>query len=302
MKKVTAIITVLFLLLSTAFCAVFPDVDETTERGKAIIRLYEKGVVNGTGDGYFRPEGLLTRSQFVKIVNKIFNYTHIGDNKFSDVTSDKWYYSDVCIAAEAGYIDGIGGGLFAPENVVTREQACVIINNILNMELIPYYEEPKDAISPWARDGVIKALSNRLITLEEDGRLRATEPMTRAEACEMLEKCLVEDAGTTGKLDLNSIAKEELEIIMNRVIKAMEEHVIPSLENEKSIQVSHMIVQNMKNYLADSSYDYKKGSQDTFDVYKTIPKADREVFKSFVQKYNKLEDLMLLYEFFYIIE
>lgn len=302
MKKVMAIIIGLLLLSNTVFCSVFPDVDETSERGKAIIRLYEKGIVDGTGDGYFRPKGLLTRSQFVKIVNKIFNYTHIGDNKFSDVSADKWYYSDVCIAAEAGYINGIGGGLFAPEDIVSREQACVIINNILKMELIPYYEEPKDAVSPWARDGVIKALSNRLITLEEDGRLRATEPMTREEACEMLEKCVVEDVNLTENLDLNSIAKEELELKMNRVIKAMEEQVIPELEDEKSVQVSRMIVQNMKNYLADSSYDYKQGSKDAFAIYETIPKEIREVFKTCVQKYNKLEDLMLLYEFFYIIE
>lgn len=302
MKKFTAVITCLLLLWSTGFCAVFPDVDETSDKGRAIIRLYEKGVVDGTGDGYFRPEGLLTRSQFVKIVNKIFGYTHIGDNKFSDVASDKWYYDDVCIAAEAGYINGIGGGLFAPENIVTREQACVIVNNILNMELIPYYEEPKDFISSWARDGVIKALSNRLITLEEDGRLRATEPMTRAEACEMLEKCLVEDTGTIEKLDLNSIAKEELEFRMNRVIKAMEESVIPALENEKSVQVSYMIVENMRSYLKDLTHDYKKGSQDTFDVYETIPKEDREKFKDCVQKYNKIEDLLILYEFFYVVE
>lgn len=302
MKKFTAVITCLLLLWSTVFCAVFPDVDETSDKGKAIIRLYEKGVVDGTGDGYFRPEGLLTRSQFVKIVNKIFGYTHIGDNKFSDVASDKWYYDDVCIAAEAGYINGIGGGLFAPENIVTREQACVIVNNILNMELIPYYEEPKDVISSWARDGVIKALSNRLITLEEDGRLRATEPMTRAEACEMLEKCLVEDTGTTGKLDLDSIAREELEIRMNRVIKAMEEQVIPILSDEKSIKVSHMIVQNMRSYLMDDDYDYKNGSKDAYAIYRTISKENKKIFKDTIQKYNKIEDLLILYEFFYVVE
>lgn len=302
MKKVVVFITLLAVLSSVAMAATFLDVDSATEQGQAIIKLADKGIVNGTGGGYFQPNARLTRSQFVKIVNKVFGYTYQGENKFRDIAPDKWYYSDVCIAAEAGYINGVGNGMFAPEEVVTREQACVMVDNILKMELIPYYEEPTDVISGWARDSVIKALSNRLINNEADGRLRATEPMTRGEACEMLEKCLLEDVGSIEKIDLSTIAREELEIRMNRVIEVMEMQVIPGLSDEKCIQVGKLVVLNMRNYLADSSHDYEKASRDTFEIYKTIPDEQRTVFKDMVQKHNKMEDLMLLYEFFYIVD
>ncbi len=302
MKKFVVLIAVILLFTQTVAMASFADVNGETTQGKAILKMAEKGVVNGVGGGYFKPNDSLTRSQFVKIVNKVFGYTHIGENKFTDVVKGKWYYDDICIASEMGYIDGIGGGLFAPEAVVTREQACVIVDNILKMELIPYYEEPKDKISSWAKDSVIKALSNRLLSLEEGGFLRATEPMTRGEVCEMLEKCLVEDVGEIERIDLSTIAREELEMRMNRVIKAMNERVIPELTDEKSRQVGYMVVLNMQKYLEDSSHDYEKASKDTFEVYKTIPKELRTVFKDTVQRYNQIDDLMLLYEFFYIVD
>ncbi len=300
MKKFIAIIALVGALCQNIAFAAFCDVDSRTEQGQAIMKLADRNIVNGMGNGYFQPDGALTRGQFVKIVNKVFGYTHQGENRFSDVASEKWYYADVCIAADAGYIDGIGNGLFAPEDFVTREQACVILDNILGMEIIPYYKEPKDEISAWARDAVIKALSNRLINSEPDGRLRATELMTRGEACEMLAKCVVDDVGKVDKIDLNAMARDELEIKMNRVIAVMEKQVIPELTDEKSIQVGQMVVLNMKNYIADESHDYVKASQDTFEVYKTIPAETRAVFKNLVQQYNKIEDLMLLYEFFYI--
>ena len=58
----------------------------------------------------------------------------------------------------------------------------------------------------------------------------------------------------------------------------------------------------MKANLRDNSHDYIKASEETFEVYRTIPKAEREVFKELVQKENKMEDLLLLYEFFYVVE
>lgn len=306
MKRLSAItmaVVALAMLLSvTCFAGTFADVDETTVQGAAIERLAGRGIVDGIGGGYFAPEGLLTRAQFVKIVNNVFGYTHAGENKFSDVSEDAWYYSDVCIAAEAGYINGIGDGLFAPENVVTREQACVILNNILGMDIIPYYTEPSDAVSPWARDSVILAVSNRLISLEEGNRLRATEPMKRGEACEMLEKCLLDDVAEVQKIDMHTIAAEELEMRMNRVIAAMENQVIPELENEECIKVAYMIIENMQAYLSDRNHDYETASKETFKAYAAIPKEERQELKLKTQEYNKLEDMALLYNFFFMAE
>ena len=301
MKRIGAIAVIFFVLLQTVSAGFFADVDEATEQGTAILKMAERGIVNGVGGGYFKPEDGLTRSQFVKIVNKVFGYTQAGENKFTDVPAGKWYYDDVCIAVEAGYINGIGNGLFAPEDKVSREQVCVIMDNILNMEQIPYFTPPSDKVSEWAKDAVYKALSNGLVSLEDGDTFRATEDMTRGEACLVLSKCLV-DVGPIESINLENIAKDELKMRMERVIKAMAEDVVPALENEKSKLVSKMIIDNMRAYIADNTHDYIKASKDTFEIYKTIPKPEREIFKTIIQKYNKLDDLMLLYDFFFVMQ
>ncbi|MBR2916153.1 MAG: S-layer homology domain-containing protein, partial [Clostridia bacterium] len=272
MKRIVSAVITLILLMQAVFGAgFFFDVDEATPQGEAIIKMADRGIVDGIGGGYFNPQGKLTRSQFVKIVNNVFGYTHPGENKFTDVKEGSWYFKHVCIGVEAGYIQGIGNGLFAPEDYVSREQACVILNNILKMELLPYYEPPTDGVSSWASEAVLKALSNGLVSLEAGNKFRAKEPMTRAEACEVLVKCLV-DVEPAPKIDLNEIAEEDLNLRINRVIKAMEEKVYPELSNEKSKQITRKIIENMTLYLADKSHDYKKASEETYTIYKTIPK------------------------------
>ena len=301
MKRFVVIALTLLMLVQGVAAGFFADVDEASEQGIAIVKMAERGVVNGVGDGYFKPEDSLTRSQFVKIVNKVFGYTQAGENKFSDVLAGKWYYDDVCIAVEAGYINGVGDGRFAPEDKVSREQVCVIMDNILKMEQLPYFTEPEDKVSDWAKDAVYKAISSGLVSLEEGNIFRATENMTRGEACLVLSKCLV-DVGPITSISLETIAKDELQMRMERVIKAMRDEVIPALENEMSKEVSEHIISNMKAYIVDNNHDYIKASQETFEIYRKIPKPEREIFKTIIQKYNKLDDLMLLYDFFFVMQ
>jgi hypothetical protein len=109
------------------------------------------------------------------------------------------------------------------------------------------------------------------------------------------------DVGPIVSINLENIAKDELKMRMERVIDAIKTKVIPELKNEKSKIISQMIIDNMVAYIADNTHDYIKASENTFAIYKTIPKEEREIFKTIVQKYNKLEDLMLLYDFFFII-
>ena len=52
-----------------------------------------------------------------------------GVNTFSDVPGGTWYTDAVTWAAENGVVSGIGGGRFAPNSDVTREQTAVILFN-----------------------------------------------------------------------------------------------------------------------------------------------------------------------------
>lgn len=65
-----------------------------------ISRIAAAGWINGYGDGSFRPDGLITRAEAVKILNSATNrtsYEAVGE--WSDVSEDAWYYGDIQAAA-----------------------------------------------------------------------------------------------------------------------------------------------------------------------------------------------------------
>ena len=95
-----------------------------------IIDGMNKGWIDTTNT--FNPEKFITRAEFIKIVNRAFNITQIGQENFSDVNSGDWFYDEVRIATNAGYINGRGDGTFAPYDPITRQEAAKIIGYLTN--------------------------------------------------------------------------------------------------------------------------------------------------------------------------
>ena len=54
-----------------------------------------------------------------------------GENIFSDITKDAWYYDYVIGAVEYGWITGYSDGTFKPEQNITRSEVAVIVNRML---------------------------------------------------------------------------------------------------------------------------------------------------------------------------
>jgi hypothetical protein len=194
-KKLLSTLLAMALLTSSALAApVFPDVAADSVSGGAIYKMADAGILNGMPDGSFQPGGSLTRAAFVKIVNLTFGYRETDDALpgFLDVPQTHWAYEQVRIARRAGYIEGVGGGKFDPEGVLTREQVCVILDRILKFRnLLGDKVVLMDPVSPWAKVSVENAILCGAFLLEEGGKFRATEAMTRAEVCVGLEGYVV---------------------------------------------------------------------------------------------------------------
>ncbi|ANU52908.1 hypothetical protein ADH66_06925 [Acutalibacter muris] len=73
----------------------------------------------------------MTRGMFVTVLgNKAkIDPAQYTESSFSDVKVGKWYAPYVEWASGNGIVNGIGGGKFAPERNVTREQMAVILYN-----------------------------------------------------------------------------------------------------------------------------------------------------------------------------
>jgi uncharacterized FlaG/YvyC family protein len=175
----------------------FTDVDASSEQGQAIVKMYNKGYLAGYEDGTFRPDGYVTRAELVRIINQVFDFKvndKIVTADFSDnATTEAWYYEDVKIAQQMGYISGFGDNSFRPKDNFTRQQACVVLDLITNASDTEAEVTITDTVSPWALKYVSSAVENGLFKLEEGNTFRATQNITRGELCVALAGFVKED-------------------------------------------------------------------------------------------------------------
>ncbi|MBE6623192.1 MAG: S-layer homology domain-containing protein [Ruminococcaceae bacterium] len=171
------------LLISPAPAATqasFNDVIKGSQFDMVLTKLKNAGIVNGYEDGSFRPYANLTRAEFCKMTNKLFGFSTPAKSNFPDVTQADWFYEEVLIAKNYGYIKGFEDGNFHGNELLTRQQVCVILDRINGLYKL-YDVEITDEVSTWAYESVEKVISNGLMPLEEGNAFRATVPITRRE-------------------------------------------------------------------------------------------------------------------------
>ena len=88
-----------------------------------------KVISDGYPDGTWKPYDEVSRSQSAKMAVVAFEIPLVDPDAptYTDVPKDDPYYRYIETAAAAGVTRGIGGGLFAPSEPVTREQAVAMI-------------------------------------------------------------------------------------------------------------------------------------------------------------------------------
>ena len=104
----------------------FSDLSGHSDR-EAILALARRGIINGTGDGTFAPEGNMTRAAFAAIITRGLGLSGKETGDFSDVPAGSWYAAPVGKAAEKGIVQGVGGGKFNPAGTITRQEAAVMV-------------------------------------------------------------------------------------------------------------------------------------------------------------------------------
>ena len=129
MKKLLALVLALVMSMSlvTISNAAFKDADKI-DNTEAVEVMAAAGVLKGYTDGSFGAKDTLTRGQAAKIVA----YLDLGGKTadaikgsgavFTDVKATDWFAGYVEYCAGAGYVAGIGGGKFAPDEKVTGVQ------------------------------------------------------------------------------------------------------------------------------------------------------------------------------------
>ena len=79
------------------------------------------------GDGKFSPDATCTRAQSVTFLFRAIGKLVDSKAEFSDVLTDSYYANAVAWAVENGVTNGIGDGLFGPNNSCTRAQIVTFL-------------------------------------------------------------------------------------------------------------------------------------------------------------------------------
>lgn len=158
-----------FSLSIPAFAAVedtgFSDVDANAWYAEAVMYCREHGLMAGTSAATFAPESSLTRAQLAAVLYRIEGEPAVtGADAFADTPDGAWYSDAVLWASQKEVMGGYGGGLFGPNDPVTREQMTTILWRYAGSPAAnPASLSDADSMASYAVPAVNWAVSNRIV-------------------------------------------------------------------------------------------------------------------------------------------
>ena len=161
----------------------FRDVNAGNWHNNAVSTCLKAGALKHFAqDAAFLPNQAITRAEFASIaagfVSDEITGESIGD--FSD-TEGHWAAADIRKAVEAGWIKGVGGNRFAPDETITRAEVMTIVNRMLDRvpdaeHMLPdmkkWLDNPEDA---WYYEAVQEATNEHDYDVDEFGAESWTE-------------------------------------------------------------------------------------------------------------------------------
>lgn len=167
--------------------------------GEEVLQKWiDLGMLNGYANSQYKPDGNVTRAEFVTLLNKMNNNTQTCDeiSKYTDVKATDWYYNEISKALAAGYISGTSNTSVSPTKLITREEAAAIV--VKSKGIAPSSEESilsltndGSTASSWSKPYLSAAIEEGYIS-GNNGSVYPTNNLTRAEAIVLMDKVLTD--------------------------------------------------------------------------------------------------------------
>ena len=178
----------------------FVDVPPGHPYEDAIHLLASRGMVSGYPDGTFRPNALLTRAEFVRLVlaagvcadclsgaDDPELLAAFGGASFPDVPPNSWYQLCVAMGKQMEIVEGYGDGLFRPDSSISRAEAVAVLLRSAGVPLVEAAPSLNAVDVPeyaWYFRDVLTALSVGLLR-STFGFVYPEEAVTRGEFAAM---------------------------------------------------------------------------------------------------------------------
>ncbi len=173
---------------------------------KADIELLAaKMLVAGKSENIYEPDSNVTRAEFAALLVRALGLEEgfLKEGQFKDVASTAWYAGSAAAATAEKIIAGYDGGLFKPDNNITREEMAVMIARAARVagkeetlsgdgqeELLARFKD-RQAISSWAAPDVALAVKAGIISGMPGGDFSPQTNADRAQSAVMLKRFLV---------------------------------------------------------------------------------------------------------------
>ena len=170
----------------------YSDLESAAWAREYILKLTEKGIVNGDGNGRFNPNDYVTREQLVKMLSAAY-LSDVGPESedFSDAVKTEYYYIHIMKARNAGLVIGRPDGSFGVGEKITRQDAAVMIYRLLakngkaavgaNAAFSDFSE-----VADYAAEAVLCLCEIGIINGFDDGTFKPAAYLTRAEAAKLI--------------------------------------------------------------------------------------------------------------------
>lgn len=170
----------------------FVDVSEDAWYYSSVQYVVDKGLFSGISDDRFAPDDSMTRGMFVTVLYRLAGSPAAGRAAFTDVSDSDWYAVSVAWANANGIVGGVGNGLFAPNQPITREQLALILYQYAKGTspgteglFRTFYPDGRE-ISDWALTAMAWAVDQGILSGKTGNQLDPKGTATRAEAATML--------------------------------------------------------------------------------------------------------------------
>lgn len=172
----------------------FTDVPDTHPHAQAIRFVQQQEIVAGYNDGTFKPDFVINRAEFTKIITlSLFGQTMVDQcgtyYAFTDVPRDAWYGKFICRARDGWLLTGYPDGSFGPARPILFTEAAKILANGFgliqrtdhcNGKLCPDTDTPEH---PWYEQYVRALAEKKAIPVSIAA---FAQPITRGEMAEMI--------------------------------------------------------------------------------------------------------------------
>lgn len=184
MKRILSLIIAL-IVVTTSFSAVtvfaaasFTDINEGHWAFESVTKLTADGTINGYSDGTFKPDGTVTRAEFVKMLGKS---PEARGNDFADVDKAHWAYDYVMYSG----LEGDEVNKFNPDVAILRSDVANLLYKRFSndTEAIAPYPISSQGTDPKATAWVY---TYGLMVGDDMINLRLNDTITRAEAAVLI--------------------------------------------------------------------------------------------------------------------